>query len=86
MLAYVCMRSCFSSVSLRPLGLQSAKLLSPWDSPGKNTGVGCHFLFQGIFLIQGSNLVSCVSGTESGSFTTEPLGKFRVLAQNDQYL
>ena len=26
-----------------------------WDSPGKNTGVGCHFLLQGIFLTQGSN-------------------------------
>ena len=29
--------------------------LCPWDSPGKNTGVGCHFLLQGIFLIQGLN-------------------------------
>ena len=29
--------------------------LCPWDSPGKNTGVGCHFLLQGIFLTQGSN-------------------------------
>ena len=28
---------------------------SPWDSPGKNTGVGCHFLLQGIFPTQGSN-------------------------------
>ena len=28
----------------------------PWDFPGKNTGVGCHFLLQGIFLTQGSNL------------------------------
>ena len=28
----------------------------PWDSPGKNTGVGSHFLLQGIFPIQGSNL------------------------------
>ena len=27
-----------------------------WDSLGKNTGVGCHFLLQGIFLDQGSNL------------------------------
>ena len=27
-----------------------------WDSPGKNTGVGCHSLLQGIFLTQGSNL------------------------------
>ena len=26
-----------------------------WNSPGKNTGVGCHFLLQGIFLSQGSN-------------------------------
>ena len=28
----------------------------PWDSPGKNTEVGCHFLLQGIFSTQGSNL------------------------------
>ena len=27
----------------------------PWDSPGKNTGVGCHFLLQELFLTQGSN-------------------------------
>ena len=27
----------------------------PWSSPGKDTGVGCHFLLQGIFLIQGLN-------------------------------
>ena len=30
------------SNSLRPHGLQPARLLCPWDSPGKNTGVGCH--------------------------------------------
>ena len=30
-------------------------LLCPWDSPGKNTGVGCHFLLQGIFLTQRLN-------------------------------
>ena len=29
---------------------------SPWHSPGKNTGVGCHFLLWGIFPTQGSNL------------------------------
>ena len=28
----------------------------PWDSPGKNTGVGCHALLQGIFPTRGSNL------------------------------
>ena len=36
-------------------GLQPTKLLHPWDSPGKNTGVGCHFLVQGIFPTQRSN-------------------------------
>ena len=43
------------SDSFQPYGLQPARLLCPWDSPGKNTGVGCHFLLQGIFLTQGSN-------------------------------
>ena len=32
---------------LQPYGLQPARLPSPWDSPGSNTGVGCHFLLQG---------------------------------------
>ena len=44
------------SDSLQPHGLQPASLLCPWDSPGKNTGAGCHFLLQEIFLTQGSNL------------------------------
>ena len=30
--------------------------LCPWDFPGKNTRAGCHFLLQGIFLTQRSNL------------------------------
>ena len=38
-----------ASCSLRPHGLYPTKLLCPWDSPGKNTGVGCHALLQGIF-------------------------------------
>ena len=33
-----------------------ARLLCPWDFPGKNTRVGCHFLLQGIFATQGSKL------------------------------
>ena len=40
---------------LLPHGLQSTKLLCPWNYPGKNTGVGCHFLLQGIFLTQESD-------------------------------
>jgi len=34
------------SYSVRPHRWQPIRLLSPWDSPGKNTGVGCHFLLQ----------------------------------------
>ena len=43
-------------ILLWPHGLWPNRLLCPWDFPGKNTGVGCHFLLQGIFLTQGSNL------------------------------
>ena len=34
------------SNSVRPHRQQPTRLLCPWDSPGKNTGVGCHFLLQ----------------------------------------
>ena len=46
-------RLCVCSVvsnSLQLHGLQPTRLLCPWDSPGKNTRVGCHFFLQGIFL------------------------------------
>ena len=36
--------SCVDSV--RPQRRQPTRLPCPWDSPGKNTGVGCHFLLQ----------------------------------------
>ena len=34
------------SISVRPHRQQPTRLPNPWDSPGKNTGMGCHFLFQ----------------------------------------
>ena len=34
------------SNSVRPHRWQPSRLPSPWDSPGKNNGVGCHFLLQ----------------------------------------
>ena len=34
------------SDSVRPHRRQPTRLRRPWDSPGKNTGVGCHFLLQ----------------------------------------
>ena len=53
---YVCVSRSIVSDSLRPHGLSPARLLCPWNSPGKNTGVGCHSLLQGIFPTQGLNL------------------------------
>ena len=44
------------SNSLQPLGLQPARLLCLWKFSGKNAGMGCYFLLQGIFLTQGLKL------------------------------
>ena len=55
---YLCVYMLSHSVvsdSLQSHGPQFTRLLCSWDSPGKNTGVGCHFLLQRIFLTQGSN-------------------------------
>ena len=43
------------SNSLRPHWLQTVRAFCPWNSLGKHTGVGYHFLLQGIFPNQGSN-------------------------------
>ena len=49
--------------SLQPHGLQPARLLCPWDSPAKNTGVGCHALLQGIFPgLWHLGLLYCITG------------------------
>ena len=40
---------------MRPHGLKPTRFLCPWDLPGENTGVGSHFLLQGIFPTQESN-------------------------------
>ena len=44
------------SDSLWPMDKSHARLLCPWNSPGKDIEVGCHALLQGIFPTQGSNL------------------------------
>ena len=51
----VCVSCSVVPDSLRPHGLEPARPLCPWDSPGKNTGVDCHDLLQGIFPTQGWN-------------------------------
>ena len=46
--------------SVRPHRRQSTRLPHPWDSPGKNTGVGCHFLLQCMKVKSGSEVAqSC---------------------------
>ena len=44
---HACSAASVLSDSLQPHALQPARLLGPWDSSGKNTGVGCHALLQG---------------------------------------
>ena len=53
------------------LWIVATRLLCPWDSPGKNTGVGCYALLQGIFLTLGWNphFLSLLDWQE-GYFTT----------------
>ena len=73
----VCVLSCsVVSKSMQPHGLQPARLLCPWNFPGKNTGVDCHFLLQGIFLTQGSNpCLLCLLYWQADSLLLAPPGK-----------
>ena len=64
----VCVRPLVMSDSLQLHGWQPTRLLCPWNSPGKCTGVSCHSLLQGIFPTQ----VSCFTG---GFSNIEPPGK-----------
>ena len=53
----------------------ACRLLCPWNFAGKITGVGCHFLLQGIFLTQGLNpCLLCLLHWQVDFFTTAPLG------------
>ena len=66
----VCQVTSVVSSSVRLCGLQPARLLCPWHSLGKNTGVGCCALLQDIFLIQGLNLWLLGLRTLAGGFFT----------------
>ena len=54
-LEWMCVCPCLSVVSdsLWPHGLQPIRLLCPWNFPGKNTQVSCHFPLQGVFPTHG---------------------------------
>ena len=58
------------------LSMGFSRLLCLWDSPGKNTGVGCHAFIQGIFLTHGSNPpLLCLLHWQPGSLLLAPPGK-----------
>ena len=59
--AIACISVCKWKLLSRVRLLRPRGLYSPWNSLGQNTGVGCHFLLQGIFPTQGSNpgLLNC---------------------------
>ena len=56
-----------------PMDSARTRLLCPWDFPGKDIGMGCHFLLQGIFLTQGSNL--CLLHWQADSLPLSHLGR-----------
>ena len=61
------------SDSLLHYGLEPARLLRPWDSPGKNTGVGFCFLLQEVLWTQGLNPHLPDPGMEPTSFMSPAL-------------
>ena len=64
------------SDSLWPHSLKYARLLHPWNSPGKNARVVCHALLQGIFPTQGSNpCFLCLLHWQAGSLPLVPPGR-----------
>ena len=64
------------SNSVQPYRLWPARLLCPWNSPSKNTGVGCHSLLQGVFPTQGTNpCLLCLPHWQAGSSPLVPPGK-----------
>ena len=56
--------------SLGPRGLWPARLLCPWDSPGKSTGVGCHALLQGLSALHSTKPVYPVEQLSSKNMPT----------------
>ena len=73
-----CMPSNFSSIQLfATLWTIAHQAPLSWDSPGKNTGMGCHALQQGIFPTQGTKpRLLCLLHWQVGSLPLAPPGKF----------
>ena len=80
-------------VSLGPHGLYPARLLCPWDSPGKNTGAGSLFLLQEFFLTQELNpglllcrwTLYCLSIREAPPLSQAPFSCIKIKGQRNQF-
>ena len=72
---YVCSFVHLCLILWQPHGLQLIRLLCPQNFPSKNTGVGCHFLIQGIFPTQGLKLLLHLLHWQADSLPVEPLRK-----------
>ena len=71
----ICLKLCLENLlitQLCPAPRDPMDCIPPWNSPGKNTGLGCLFLLQGIFLTQGLNL--CLLHWQVDSLPTHHLG------------
>ena len=69
------------SDSMIPWTVPNQAPLCPWDFPGKNTGMGCHFLLQGIFPTEGSNWVSHTVGRRFTLWATRASLSFNMFSQ-----
>ena len=72
--------------SLQSYGLLPTRFLCPWDSPGKDTGVGCHALLQGSYPTQGLNpYLFGLLHLHAGSLPLHHLGSPPVLQQTPKF-
>ena len=79
-------KSCLTLIWLHRL--QPARLLCPWDFPGKNIGVGCQFLLQGIFPTQGlkTHLLPWQADSSPQSHQGSPCKLINVIYSNVTYM
>ena len=75
-----CYVTSVASDSMRPHGRQLTRLPRPWESPGKNTGVGCHFLLQ-CMKVKSESEVAQSCPTLCDSIDSSPAGSsvYRIL-------
>ena len=78
-----CSATSVASDSVQPHGLEPARLLCPWGSPGQKTGARCHALLQGILSTQGLNLcLLSLLDWQSGSSPLVPPGESNLLSKH----